>query len=174
MSGNKWIHEHALKISIDKWSCQISSRDISSDPYKRWTSSFTLWSLLLPSLFVAKRPKHIKFQRACYGAWSTMAVWAMKRQQMRSPVGMSCCRDLLSALLQAGFLQAAQLQASLWGNIWDLCCLPFHLPLCTLFMVPDMVGEHKTRGKGWNPTVACTTNSDSKVEIPSGDFTVED
>lgn len=27
MSGNKLIYHHALKISADKWSCQISSRD---------------------------------------------------------------------------------------------------------------------------------------------------
>lgn len=100
MSGNKWIHHHALKISTDKWSCQISSRDINSDPYTHWTSSFTVWSLLLPSLFVAKRPKHIKFRRACYGAWSTMAGWAVKCQQMNSPVGWAvaetsqpCCRQ---------------------------------------------------------------------------------
>lgn len=32
-------------------------------------------------------------------------------------------------------------------------------------MLTDMVGEHKTRGKGRNHTVACTTNSGSNVLI---------
>lgn len=93
-----------------------------------------------------------------------MAVWAMKHQQVRRCVGMGCCRDLLSVVLLAGFLQAAQPQALLWGNIWDLF-LACHLPLCTCFMVANMVGEHKTRGKGGSPSVACTTNSGSKVLI---------
>lgn len=51
------------------------------------------------------------------------------------------------------------------GGIFETSVLEFHLRLCTLFMVANVVGEHKTREKGGRPSVACTTNSGSKVLI---------
>lgn len=51
------------------------------------------------------------------------------------------------------------------GDIWDLCCLAPHIPLCTCFMVACTVREHMTSRKAGNPTVACATASVPKLVL---------